>query len=439
MGLFRSVANRLLRYSLGGDYLSFLTSGTKTRSGAHVTRDTAIQLALLEACLRVKAETIGSLPVGVHRLSEEDGIAILEPATTRPLHRVLATAPNPEMTSEEFLGRMVIDLELWGNFYALVSRDRAGRIVGLYPVPVNTVEPYWVDEPYTRAYRYAPAQRGEAQEDRKYRILLPGEILHVRNHAMSAVYSEDGLCGTGILNTQRETIGLSIEARNLAADLFANAAMPSALIKVRGSITEAQKKDAREAWSKEYGPDQRGRGRIGFLQADTEFVPVSMKPVDSQFFQNRQLADADIPRITGVPAFLVGLPSNTTYSNTEQQVRAFHTGTIGPLTRRIESALMRDLMGPTERSNHQIRFDLEGLLRGDIATRTKFYGEMIRLGVLNPNEVREMEGKNPREGGDEYAPVPGGTQDAPQPEPEPAALPPAQPAANGLPGFGALQ
>ena len=434
MGITRRLANGILRFVGGdrGDYLAFLRQGQQTRTGIQINRHTAVQLALLESCLRVKTETIARLPCYLWKLGEEDGIQTLEKAKSRPLYRVLAVAPNPYMTPAEFFGKMVIELELYGNFYALVEYDGAGRISGLYPVPYHTVQPYWIDAPYKRAYRYQPLAYGEEQVQRPERILMQGELLHVRNHDLTNSDGLDGLRGTGLLHTQRETLGLSVEARNYASDLFANAAMPSALIKVRGSLTAQQKKQAAEDWDKTYGSGadngrtHGGRGRVGFLSADSDFVPVSMKPLDTQFYQNRQAADADIPRVTGVPPFLVGLPSHTTYSNTEQQVRAFYTGTIAPLTRRIAAALMRDLLPEGDRGSYEIRFDLEELLQGDIATRTKFWGEMLRLGVLNPNEVREAEGKNPREGGEEYAPLPGTEEEAPADEP--GEQPPTQPA-----------
>ena len=408
MGLVNRLARWYLRHeSAQGDWFSFLRQNAQTRSGTRVDRESAIQLALLLACLQVKCETVGALPCALfHASRDENGIKTLEPATSRPLYRALAIAPNPYMTPPEFFARMVLDLELFGNFYADIRYDRSGRLRGLYPLAPKDVLPFWVDQPYTYAYRVNLPEGGEKQTHRKERVYLPGEILHVRSNAYSEMDTYDGICGTGLLHTQKETLGLSIDARNFASDLFANSALPSAVIKVRGALSKEQQKQTREAWEATYGRDSKGAGRIGFLGADSEFVPVSMRPLDAQFYENRTAADADIPRITGVPAFLVGLPSNATYNNTEQQVRAFHSGCIGPLTKRIEAALSRDLIVPSERGRLEIRVDLEGLLRGDITTRTKFYGEAVRLGVLNPNEVREMEGKNPREGGDEYAELP---------------------------------
>ena len=435
MGVTRRLLNGLLRFSgdsVKGDYFAFLRQGWKSRSGLQVTRETAVQLALLEACLRVKAETMARLPLRLLKISEgEDGIKKVEEAKSRPLFRVLAHNANPYLTMPEFIGRLVIELELLGNFFALPEYDRAGRIIGLYPVPYSTVQPYWVDAPFSRAWRYTPVAYGEEQTQRPEQTLMQGEILHVRNHTLTNLDGLDGLRGTGLLHTQRETLGLSIEARNYASDLFANSAMPSALIKVRGSMTQKQKEQATKDWQSTYGSSSDpnanaagGRGKVGFLSADSEFIPVSMKPLDTQFYQNRAAADSDVPRITGVPPFLVGLPSHTTYSNTEQQIRAFYTNTIAPLARRIEAALMRDLLSPEDRANYVIRFDMEELLQGDMATRTKFFGEMLRLGVFSPNEVREMENKNPREGGDEFAALPGEEG----PGDEPGEQPPAQPA-----------
>ncbi len=47
-------------------------------------------------------------------------------------------------------------------------------------------------------------------------------------------------------------------------------------------------------------------------------------------------------------------------------------------------------------------FNLDGLLRGDIAARSSYYTTMRNVLAMSPNEIRIKENMNPYEGGDSY-------------------------------------
>jgi len=78
----------------------------------------------------------------------------------------------------------------------------------------------------------------------------------------------------------------------------------------------------------------------------------------------------------------------------------FQRNTILPWVKRWESELNRKLF-PTE-SEYYIRFNMEGLLRGDIRSRYESYSVGRQWGWLSVNDIRKHEGMDPLENGDVY-------------------------------------
>jgi len=69
--------------------------------------------------------------------------------------------------------------------------------------------------------------------------------------------------------------------------------------------------------------------------------------------------------------------------------------TIAPWIRRIEISLSKLLP-----EGEDLTFDTSSLLRVDALTRAKVNELNIRMGARTPNEVRQIEGMEPYDGGD---------------------------------------
>ena len=72
---------------------------------------------------------------------------------------------------------------------------------------------------------------------------------------------------------------------------------------------------------------------------------------------------------------------------------------------RFEQAIMKDLLLEAEQDQYFPKFNVDGLLRGDYASRMQGYATGISNGFLSPNDIRRLENMNliPAEkGGDDY-------------------------------------
>ena len=112
-----------------GSGVSFMFG--RTISGKPVNERSAMQTTAVYSCVRILAEAVASLPLHVYAYKEGGG---KEMVTGHPLYTLLHDEPNPEMTSFVFRETLMSHLLIWGNAYAQIIRDGAGRVIGLYPL-----------------------------------------------------------------------------------------------------------------------------------------------------------------------------------------------------------------------------------------------------------------------------------------------------------------
>jgi len=152
-----------------------------------------------------------------------------------------------------------------------------------------------------------------------------------------------------------------------------------------------------------------------------KWTALSINPDDAQFLETRKFQRSEIAGVFRVPAHLVNDLEKATFSNIEHSTLDFIIHSLRPWLVRWEQAINRDLLTEKDRrEGYFAEFMIDGLLRGDFATRMAGYALQIQNGIASPNEVRARENMNPRKDGDEYwkptnmyPPDAGGTVPAP--------------------------
>ncbi len=158
--------------------LSFLFG--QTSAGYAVNERSAMQVTAVYACVRILAEAIAGLPLGVYRYTENGS---KEKVPDHPLYALLHDEPNPEMTSFIFRETMMSHLLLWGNAYAQIIRDGRGQVLGLYPLLPSKMDVSRADNgelvyTYSRGMdEYGSKKRTEQVELRREDVLHIPDIL----------------------------------------------------------------------------------------------------------------------------------------------------------------------------------------------------------------------------------------------------------------------
>ena len=353
----------------------------RSTAGKRVNEFTAMQTTAVYACVRILAESIAGLPLHVYAYRGEGR----ERVPGHPLFTLLHDAPNPEMTSFVFRETLMVHLLLWGNAYAQILRDRAGRVAGLYPLLPNRMSVNR-DEGGRLYYTYQRVTEENPNFKRGGEVVLATEdVLHIPGLGF------DGLIGYSPIAMARNAVGMTLACEEYGASFFANGARPGGVLQHPGVLKDPAK--LRESWQAVYG-GAANTGKVAVLEEGMTYQQIGIPPEEAQFLETRKFQVDEIARLYRIPPHMVGDLDKSSFSNIEQQSLEFVKYTLNPWVVRWEQALQKSLLLPEERKRYFIRFNVDGLLRGDYQSRMQGYAD-----------IREMEDMNPipaEEGGDTY-------------------------------------
>lgn len=359
-----------------GAWGAFAASVETAASGVSVNPQKAMTLSALWACVSKRAETIGCLPLSVYE--QEDPETVRE-ATDHPLYQVLHTRWNERTPS--LLGRETqqAHADTWGNGYSEIVKDGRGDVVSLWNVTPDRMAPKvkhdafyyeWIDD------------YGNPKPISADRILhLPG-------------LSFDAMCGYSPTKVHKEAIGLGLATEKFGATFFGNGVRPGGVFKHPGKMTEPAHMRLQQSLKEEHGGPDKAH-RVIILEEGMDWQAQGMSPENSQFLQTRQFQRVDMCIIFKVPPPLIGDFDKGTYNNSEQAGIWFAQHTISPLCTRWEQIMNWQLFRPEERGRFFVKFNLDGLMRGDFLTRTQALKEQFQSGKLSLNEWRRIDDMNP--------------------------------------------
>ena len=331
----------------------------QTDAGKVVNERSAMQMTAVYACVRVLAESIASLPLHLY-IRNGDGNRTR--AEDHRLYFLLHDEPNPEMSSFIFRETLMTHILLWGNGYAQILRNGKGEIMALYPLMPNkmSVERDEKGQLYYRYNRFGDEPPTMKDESDSTVILIPEDVLHIPGLGF------DGLVGYSPISMTKNAIGLALAAEEYGSKFFSNGAAPAGVLEHPGIIKDVSK--LRESWNETFG-GSRNAGKVAILEEGLHFNPISMSPQDSQLLETRQYQLNEIARIFRIPPHMVADLSKATFSNIEQQSLEFVKYTLDPWVCRWEQAMARSLLADNEKGKYEIRFNVDGLLRGDYKSR----------------------------------------------------------------------
>ena len=356
--------------SKGGFGGSFFGGNSKV-----ITIDNAMQHTTVFACNRVIAETLGSIALELFKKIDNGK----EKATAHPLYNILKLQPNPLMTSVMWREMIVQDLNIRGNHYSQIIRNRLGEVTALYPLKSSSME-VSMDENAVMRYIYKPGSK-------KY-VVEAKEILHIRG-----LPGEDGITGLSPIAYNRRAIQLGDTAQEFGINFFDKGANGAGAFTTAGELSETAFERLKTDLVEKY-TGMNNSGKPMLLEGGLKFERFTIPNNDSQFLETRKYQKEDIASIFRVPMHMINSLENATFSNIEHQSLEFVQFTMLPWIKRIEQALTISLLSLTEQEIYSIKFNVDTLLRGDFKTRTEGYKTLQMMGDLTINEVRDLENLN---------------------------------------------
>jgi HK97 family phage portal protein len=356
-------------------------AGGKTKSGVPVSEWDALTNTAIWACVTLIADVIAMLPIDVYRRQGERR----DPQNDHPVAQLLNGSANDDMGAAGVVRTLQLHTLLWGNGYAEVERTRRGDLHALWPLLPDRTRPQITFPAGLRELSYQTSIHGAS-------VVLPrSQVIHLMG------YSFDGICGMSPIQVARNAVGLGLAMEEFGSKFFANDAKSGGFLMYPGKLGDKGKQNVAESFGEKGQGGLEGAHKVKILEEGMKFVPTTNTPEDSQFLGGREFQLAEAARIYRVSLVLLSSLQGSTVWGTgiEQLMIGFVTWTLGPWINRWEEELGRKLLTAEERTaGFRIKFNLNALLRGDMAARAAFYKAGITDGWLTRNEVRAKEDQN---------------------------------------------
>jgi HK97 family phage portal protein len=337
--------------------------------------------AIVSACIKIIAETVGKLPCYLYQVNEDGEHRILQHKNLD----VLTRYPNDMQTTQDLLEMIIWHLCIDGNFYAVINKTKQGVIADIQPVQFPSSVSIQV---VNRRIEYHINLNPQLPQQSAKRVFTPDEVIHIKMGGPNL------LKGLGCVALARQSIDISSAQQRYAQTFTDNAAMPSAIVSAKESLTPDQYDDLVETVNSMVSGDNAGC--VGVVPAGVDWQSVSLNHRDAQFLEQQQYNRNSICSIFKVPPFMIGGTEGMKFSNYEQSMLGFYRDTIAPFLKRIEEAFSRKLQ--------DVRFgiDEKELLRGDTAAALSYAKDLFSSGLISANEARNHLGLSNIKGGENH-------------------------------------
>lgn len=341
-------------------------------SNTNVTADNVFQVNAVFSAVSLIADTISTLPIDV--FIRRDGARFpFRPAPD------WVQKPDVDLPKEAFYNSLIVSLLLDGNAFVRIFSNGSGQIVNM-----TVLNPTTVEVKRTAIGKLRFKVQGED------RPLSTEEILFIPD-----VVKPGEVRGVSRIEALKENFGLALAMEKFASTFFGSGTNLSGVIEVPGNITQEQSEQLRNGFDKAHSGWRRGH-KTGVLSGGATWKQTQIDPEKSTIIESRNQAVLDICRAFNVPPHLLAITEgSSSYASVEQTNLAWVTHGLRPIIQKIEGAISPLMSRTPGGENAFIKFNLDGLLRADITSRTAAYANGLQAGYLTINDVRRLEDLRP--------------------------------------------
>ena len=349
-------------------------------SRVRVRHDVALTYTAFWCAHRIITETAGQVDWELLQV-DRDGTRTIRPDL--PLARLLAFAPNDEMSSQTFVETLTGHAVTHGNGYAEIVPMQGGGPAALYPLAPDRMH---VDRDEANQLNYIYT---DGNGDR---IPFPQErIFHLKG------IGYDGTVGYDVVTANSLSLSTGLQADGYAHKFFANGMHSDGALVSPHKLGSDSLEQIKQEWGNRSGIQNAFEPLV--LGNDLKWVPFSMNPEAAQLIEARKFGVSDVARITRIPPHMLGDLERATFSNIEEQALDFACYTMAPWFRRWEQEAWRKLLTPAQKARgFRTKFKAKDLIKGDLKSRAEAYQIARHGGWMNANDIRQEMDLNPVDG-----------------------------------------
>lgn len=375
MTLFRKTETRQLPYSIDPTGITGRPAYPSS-AGEIVDQTTAFTSTAIMSAVTLLADSIALMPLDLYREIGSRYEVLPKPLVLRQ--------PNAEQSMFEFVHQFIATLAVHGTCFVYAPHD------GNELLEMRNIHPDRV----TIAIDYEPDS--ETYGEVTYRIAGSKEI-YTKDTIKQVDWLRfpNQLRGVSPLDALRQTIGTSIAIDRFLAQFYGDGATPSSVLETDQNISPEAAETLRNTW---FDTHYKNR-KPAVLSGGLKWRSVTVSAADMDMINHREAIVRDISRAYRIPLHMINGTGgdSQTYQNVESAGINFLRHTLLPWCRRLED-LITELLPMAQK----VRFDTNEFARADQLTRVRAQQTMIMSGTLTPNEARQIEGREPYEGGDQF-------------------------------------
>ena len=338
--------------------------------GGTVTAKNSMKFTGVLAAVSLRSELLASFPKMIYQNTKEGRVEVFDD----PLYKILAYQPNAYMNAFTFWELVNTHLDLWGNAYVFISRY-GKQVRALTPISPENIK----IEVDGGKLLYKVTGTGDKVLDKTH---SPDKFLHFKD------ISFDGIIGQSRISLANDAIAIAQSAEAFGKDFFDKGGQMKGIVESPMGMDDEAMQAFAKSWNRNVDHG------TGILDKGKTYKQLSIPMEDAQFIATREFQLQDIARVFRVPPHLLADLSRATFSNIEHSDLQFLKYGLRPMVKRYEHELEVKLLGE-DLGKKSIRFNLDGILRGDTASRAAYFAVLKQNELYTTNEIRIKNGDNP--------------------------------------------
>lgn len=333
---------------------------------------------IVRATIRPKARAIGkSLAKHIERVQATGKTKVNQKAQIR----FLLEEPNAYMTGQMLQEKLTIQLELNNNAFAYIERV-GGVPAAIYPIDCSSFE-------------MATDRTGElfmkfTMYDGRIWVANYANIIHLRKD-----YGPDAFLGEPPGKALTQLMDVVVTSDEGMVSAIKNSNIIRWLLRFKNALRPEDLKTRASEFAKMYTATEADTGGVAAVGADADISQVST----NEYVPNAAQTSGTIKRVY---AFFNTNEKIVSSSYTEDEWISYFENCIEPELIQFSNEFTRKLFSRKERSfGNKILFTSSNLTFASMATKLQLT-QMVDRGIMTPNEVREVFGYEPYDGGDEF-------------------------------------
>ena len=324
-----------------------------------------------------------------------------------PLMDIFDGGVNPWMTWPEYVEATITSLLIWGYSCSYIRFDSAGYPVSLIPIRPELIrflqrkdKPLLIpelDHDASKQLEFA------VFEDFQYVKYPADRILYIKGKTI------DGILPVSPTQIFKEVLGLNVAAKRFGSVAFSEDATPKLVLEtdemIIGEPVQKVNDDGDPVFDSQGNEIYQDRGEtieeqwnklgtrgMALLDGGLHANYIAMPAEDRQFLETQGFGVREIARIFNVPPTMLGDDAASTYNNDKTQDMTFVRNTLGPIARKLEATLTKQLIASTRRTKIRVKVDVQYQINETSEELTKRTVQAYRSGLLGIGEARSQLG-----------------------------------------------